>query len=160
MSRPVLPEPAGASTINDVVISSAWRRSSASGGPVRSIAGGSAGKRPNCRTSATVHLQCGGVEEVDLGFGIEFEVGLVERIGIEHRGIEAAEHALLAELAGLWVELGGDRRVAGVECFGECDERVAPLVELRGKTVHLHARGLGQNAGDGLVSRDAFGVSG
>ena len=115
MSRPVLPEPAGASTMKE-------RRMSRACG-----AGVGVGRPWSCRLQG---LRRGvasesGEEGQDFsqarpplkpsnGVGLVFGRGLRAR-RLEGGGVEAAEQALLAVLAGLRVALGRDAGVAGVE---------------------------------------------
>src|ERR1700731_4591247 len=102
MSRPVFPDPAGASTIHDWVMSRACSRWSASGGWVVCFFGASTRKSSGMGFLGLVR------------FGV---VVLAEMI--QACGIEAAEQPLRAVLAGLRVALGMDAGVAGVEVLGE-----------------------------------------
>src|ERR1039458_8028989 len=112
MSRPVLPEPAGASTMKERRMSRASARAEASGGPGRG-AGASVGRVESKRGRKGKTL-----DKLVLLQATEW-IGLIldffERIGVKGRGIEAAEQTLLAVLACLGVVFGRDAGVAGVE---------------------------------------------
>src|ERR1019366_87829 len=153
MSRPVLPEPAGASTMKERWMSRAWRRASASGGAGvgSSRCAGSLKRGRKGRTLAKVGLRGGWVGQV--GLGIEVEV--FQGVGVELEGIQTAEQALVAVLAGLRILLGRDAGFAGVEVFGERGEDVTPLMDLRLEAVGLKLGGLGQDAVVGLAAVDA-----
>src|ERR1700731_4801290 len=124
MSRPVLPEPAGASTIQDWWMSSACSRSSASGGGgvVRSGAAACCWRSSWSSTRKSSAMGLLG----HLMFARVFEVVRC----FEGGGVEAAEQPLRAVLAGAGVALGTYAGVARVEVFGEPGEDATPLLDL------------------------------
>src|SRR5260370_1975688 len=87
MSRPVLPEPAGASTIHERATSSARSRSAASGG-----------SPPRIVLSDSVSLPS--TKRLLIG---DIPVLILVLIGLERDRIQSAYAALRAVLAGLWV---------------------------------------------------------
>src|SRR5271168_598588 len=113
MSRPVLPDPAGASTIQERVTSRACSRSCASGVGVADCGEETRSSGWCCtRRSSAMDLLL--MVAVAGGIGVVFVIGMIG----EGCGIEAAEQALRAVLAGLWIALGMDAGVAGVKVLG------------------------------------------
>ena len=126
MRRPVLPEPAGASTIQDCRMSSAWLRASQSGGADAGGGAGGASSRGGSARSRRLSKREGWSESLGTLAPVLL-AGFVVDMLEEGAGVEPAERALRAVLAGGGEAFGEHARVSGVEARGEVFQRFAPL---------------------------------
>src|SRR5258708_4460216 len=121
MSRPVLPEPAGASTIHERATSRARSRSAASGGsPARIVLSDS------ISLPSTKRL-----------FIDDLPVLILVLIGLERDRIQSAYQSLRAVLARLWVLFRLHPHIACGKLLCQLCQHAAPVFDLRGKRSNL-----------------------